>query len=260
MRTKVRRRRRAAQTPASLLFGNYRHRVLTLLLPRPDKTFYVREIARLTDVPAGSLHRELRLLEEGGLLRRVELGNQVRYRANPDSPVYEELAGLIQRLSPDSALSPVRTPSSGRRYPSSPGRDASSGRRNSSSPRRRGPIGAKTVLPPEAVGTTAAVPSSSVSVVLSEYRLRIAEFCRRHGIRRLGVFGAVARGEAPPEAPVDVLAEFAAEPSGERQAALREELGLLLGRDVRLAPRDALADPAAARSLLAELKVLHSER
>ena len=45
---------------ANLLFGAYRHRVLTLLLLRPGDRFHVRRIARLTGIPAGSLHRELR--------------------------------------------------------------------------------------------------------------------------------------------------------------------------------------------------------
>src|SRR5690606_23416339 len=62
--------------------GAYRRQILGLLLLRPDETFYVREIARLTGVPAGSLHRELKLLNEAGLLLRATAGNQVRYQAN----------------------------------------------------------------------------------------------------------------------------------------------------------------------------------
>lgn len=80
-----------------LLFGAYRHRVLDLLLPRPRASFHVREIARLTGIPAGSLHRELRLLAEAGLLRVERSGNQVRYSANADFPVYAELAGILQK-------------------------------------------------------------------------------------------------------------------------------------------------------------------
>lgn len=45
-----------------ILFGAYRRQILGLLLLRSDVTFYVREIAHLTGVPAGSLHRELKLL------------------------------------------------------------------------------------------------------------------------------------------------------------------------------------------------------
>ena len=52
------------QALADLLFGTYRYRVLSLLLLRPGDRFHVRMIARLTGIPAGSLHRErIRLLE-----------------------------------------------------------------------------------------------------------------------------------------------------------------------------------------------------
>ena len=51
---------------ANLLFGDYRHRVLSLLYLRPGDRLHVRMIARLTGVPAGSLHRELRQLAEAG--------------------------------------------------------------------------------------------------------------------------------------------------------------------------------------------------
>ncbi len=37
---------------------------------------------------------------------------------------------------------------------------------------------------------------------------RIAEFCERHRIRRLSLFGSVLRSDFRPESDVDVLAEF----------------------------------------------------
>lgn len=40
-----------------ILFGAYRRKILALLLLRPDENFYLRAIARLTDVSVGSLHR-----------------------------------------------------------------------------------------------------------------------------------------------------------------------------------------------------------
>jgi predicted nucleotidyltransferase len=82
-----------------VLFGAYRRRLLALLLLHSDKTFYVREIARLTGVPAGSLHRELKLLEDTGLLLRSTSGNQVRYQANRDCPIFAELAGIFRKTA-----------------------------------------------------------------------------------------------------------------------------------------------------------------
>jgi predicted transcriptional regulator len=82
-----------------ILFGAYRRQILGLLLLRPDETFYVREIARLTGVPAGSLHRELKLLTDAGLLLRTAVGNQVRYQADQECPIYPELAGIFRKTA-----------------------------------------------------------------------------------------------------------------------------------------------------------------
>jgi predicted nucleotidyltransferase len=85
--------------PAEILFGTYRRQVLALLLLRPEERFHVREIARLTGIPAGSLHRELKLLAEAELLVRQSVGRQVYYQANRQSPIYEELAGIFRKTA-----------------------------------------------------------------------------------------------------------------------------------------------------------------
>lgn len=90
---------RQAPQLVEVLFGTYRRRILALLLLRADETFYVREIARLTGVPAGSLHRELKLLTDAGLLQRSTTGNQVRYQVDPVCPIREELAGIFRKTA-----------------------------------------------------------------------------------------------------------------------------------------------------------------
>lgn len=89
----------AAKAVAGLLFGDYRHRVLSLLFQAPPHALHVRMISRLTGVPAGSLHRELKQLAEAGLLLVERRGNQVLYRANPRSLVYEEIAGILGKTA-----------------------------------------------------------------------------------------------------------------------------------------------------------------
>lgn len=79
------------------LLGSTRSAVLAALLLHPDMSLHVRELARLTGASPGSLHRELRLLAELGLLLRQETGRQVHYRANTACPVFEELAGLLRK-------------------------------------------------------------------------------------------------------------------------------------------------------------------
>lgn len=84
---------------ASLIFNDYRRRVLGLLLLHPDTTYHVRELARLTRTSAGTLHKELAKLTKGGVLHRQEVGNQVRYGANRDCPIFEELASILRKTT-----------------------------------------------------------------------------------------------------------------------------------------------------------------
>jgi uncharacterized protein len=66
-------------------------------------------------------------------------------------------------------------------------------------------------------------------------RQRIAEFCRRHHIRRLAFFGSVLRNDFGPGSDVDVLIEF--DPGhvpGLAFLSMEEELAEILGRKVDL--------------------------
>ena len=65
----------------------------------PEESFHVREIARLTGTVAGTLHRELSKLAEAGVLLKSAVGNQVRYSANPDCPIIDELTSILRKTS-----------------------------------------------------------------------------------------------------------------------------------------------------------------
>lgn len=65
----------------------------------PEIRYHVREIARLTDTAAGSLHRELAKLAKAQVLVREVSGNQVYYRANINFPIFEELASILRKTS-----------------------------------------------------------------------------------------------------------------------------------------------------------------
>lgn len=63
----------------------------------------------------------------------------------------------------------------------------------------------------------------------------IADFCRRHHIRRLSVFGSILRDDFRPDSDVDVLVEFQpGHTPGWEVVDLEEELGRLFGRRVDL--------------------------
>ena len=84
---------------AKLLFKDYRRQVLELLLLQPEKSYHVREIARLTGTVAGTLHKELAKLADAGVLVKEAVGNQVQYRANTDCLIYEELRRILEKLT-----------------------------------------------------------------------------------------------------------------------------------------------------------------
>lgn len=87
------------QSLAAVLLPGYRRSVLGLLFLRPDESFHGREVARRTGLPAGTVTRELRRLADVGLLEREARGNQVVYRANRKSPVFEEVAGILRKTT-----------------------------------------------------------------------------------------------------------------------------------------------------------------
>jgi uncharacterized protein len=64
---------------------------------------------------------------------------------------------------------------------------------------------------------------------------QIAEFCQKHHIRKLALFGSVLREDFCPESDVDVLVEF--EPGrtpGLAFISIQDELSKMLGRPVDL--------------------------
>ena len=64
---------------------------------------------------------------------------------------------------------------------------------------------------------------------------RLAEFCRRHHIRSLSLFGSILRDDFRPDSDVDVLVEFKPDgPVGLRFFELEQELSGILGRKVDL--------------------------
>lgn len=71
-----------------------------------------------------------------------------------------------------------------------------------------------------------------MSARISIDRQKIAEFCRRHRIRKLALFGSVLRDDFGPDSDVDVLVEFepGATPGLIRLAGMEIELSEIVGR------------------------------
>ena len=66
-------------------------------------------------------------------------------------------------------------------------------------------------------------------------RTRIAEFCRKHHVRKLAFFGSVLREDFRPDSDIDTLVEFEPEHiPGLAFFAMEAELSEMLGRKVDL--------------------------
>jgi predicted nucleotidyltransferase len=92
----------AAAEPVGLadaLFTKVQQRVLGLLFGNPGRSFYANELIELAGSGTGAVQRELARLESSGLATVTRMGNQKHYQANPGSPVYAELRGLVLKTS-----------------------------------------------------------------------------------------------------------------------------------------------------------------
>jgi predicted nucleotidyltransferase len=98
---------------ADALFTSVQQRVLALLFGQPERSFRGNELISLADSGTGAVHRQLMRLAESGLVTVTRAGNQKHYQANPASPVFSELHGLVVKTiglaGPlEGALAPFR--------------------------------------------------------------------------------------------------------------------------------------------------------
>lgn len=89
-----------APTPTSLagaLFSATQLRVLGLLFGQPDRSFFATELINLIGAGSGVVQRELARLADSELVTVTRVGTQKHYQANRESPIFEELSGLIRK-------------------------------------------------------------------------------------------------------------------------------------------------------------------
>ena len=99
---------------ADVLFTPVQQRVLALLFGQPQRRYQTGELIRLASSGTGAVHRLLTRMAATELVTVERVGNQKYYQANADSPVFEELSGLLRKtvglLDPlRSALAPLST-------------------------------------------------------------------------------------------------------------------------------------------------------
>lgn len=87
-----------------------------------------------------------------------------------------------------------------------------------------------------------------------------ADLCRRYGVRRLGLFGSVARGEERADSDIDFLVEFenlGPEHMADRYFGFIEDAIRRFGRPVQVLTPRMVRNPFFKRSLERDLTILH---
>jgi len=72
-----------------------KRKLLKLFVMHPERSFYVREIEKLTQEPVAAVRRELGYLQEAGFLNSRNEGNLKYFQVNQDFPIYPELKRII---------------------------------------------------------------------------------------------------------------------------------------------------------------------
>jgi uncharacterized protein len=79
----------------TLLGSKLRVKVLGWLFSHPDERYFVRQLTNLVKEDSTNVSRELARLEKTGILVSTTEGRQKYYQPNRESPVFDELHGLI---------------------------------------------------------------------------------------------------------------------------------------------------------------------
>ena len=82
---------------ADPLFDRVLQRILGILFTRPRQAFSVSELIRMAGSGSGAVQRLLAKLASVQILTVEKVGNQKRYRANAESPIFEELRGIVEK-------------------------------------------------------------------------------------------------------------------------------------------------------------------
>jgi predicted nucleotidyltransferase len=81
------------------LFPGLRQGVLTATLTRPEKWWYLSELADFLHTRPSSLQRELVALVDGGILEQRRDGRRVYFKAETRSPVFRDLRRLFEKTA-----------------------------------------------------------------------------------------------------------------------------------------------------------------
>jgi len=79
------------------LFPGVRQGVLAATLSRPQKWWYLSELAEFLRTRPSSLQRELTSLEQSGILQQRKDGRRTYFKAETRSPIFRELRSIFEK-------------------------------------------------------------------------------------------------------------------------------------------------------------------
>jgi len=90
-------RRTSTSQLGDALFTTTQQQVLDLLYGRPQESFYMKQILRMTGMGVHTIKRELDRMVAAGIVTLTKIGNQHHFQANAECPIYQELLAIVRK-------------------------------------------------------------------------------------------------------------------------------------------------------------------
>lgn len=84
---------------SDFIISRVRIKLLTIFLAKPGEMYYVRELTRLAKEEINAIRRELKRMQEVGMLKSEKRGNRLYYTYKTSYPYYPELLSLVVKSS-----------------------------------------------------------------------------------------------------------------------------------------------------------------
>ncbi|MCX7928630.1 MAG: winged helix-turn-helix domain-containing protein [Patescibacteria group bacterium] len=84
---------------SDIITSKVRVKIIELLWSNVTEIYHVREIVRRVGEEINAVRRELKNLEDGGLLKKEQRGNRLYYWARPEYPFFGEILAIIAKTT-----------------------------------------------------------------------------------------------------------------------------------------------------------------
>ncbi len=85
---------------SDFIISRVRVKLLSIFLGKPGGMYYVRELTRMAKEEINAIRRELKRMQDAGMLKSEKRGNRLYYSYRVSYPFYPELLSLVIKSSP----------------------------------------------------------------------------------------------------------------------------------------------------------------